>query len=200
MMNSIMKIAAVLLLAGCSGSWQTSYDSPLDPTVTRSWRVDSVTVTVPDELTTTEDNSYAPNADIVWHGEAFGDRKAQVAKIVDDAITAGSDELRGTRRVSFAVTLQEFHALTPKARAQAPSAVHNIAYFIQVLDANTGEAITEPEFIRADLEAFVGEAAFFAAAEGQTQIVRITDHLVDVTRGWLGIGPDPRRTFSSAGR
>lgn len=200
MLNSILKVAAVLLLAGCSGSWQTNYDAPLDPTVTRSWNVDRVSVSVPDELTTTEDNTFAPNADIVWHGEEFGDRRAQVAAILTQGITVGSSTLRGARDVAFLVTLEQFHAVTPKARAQAPSAVHNIAYIIQVVDEKTGEPLTEPERIQADLEAYVGEAAIFARLEGQTQKVRITDHLADVTRGWLGIGPDPRRVFESTGR
>lgn len=200
MLNSMMKVAVVLLLAGCSGPWQTDYEAPQDPAVTRSWHVHDVAVTVPDELTTTEENSFAPNADIVWHGEPFGDRRAQVAAIVENGIEIGSSGLRGQRGVNILVTLQEFHAVTPKARAQAPSAVHNIAFVMQVVDQRTGEPLTEPELIRADLEAFVGEEAIFAALEGQTQTVRITDHLADVTRGWLGIGPDPRRVFESTGR
>ena len=84
--------------------------------------------------------------------------------------------------------------------SRAPAAVHNIKYVAQVFDAETGEPLTEPESIAADLEAFVGASAVTAALEGNTQRVRIVNHLARVNRGWLGIGPDQRRTFSGLGR
>ena len=98
------------------------------------------------------------------------------------------------------VQLQEFHAVTPIARERAPSAVHNISYIIQVTDARTGQIISAPEQIRADLEAYTGLRAVEATFNGQTQKVRITDHLERVTEGWLGIGPDPREVFEGVGR
>lgn len=199
-MRNILKVAGFLVLAACSGSWETSYDAPLDTGVTQSWTVRDVIVQIPESLTTTEENSYAPDADIVWHGEPFGDRRAQVAAIVDDGISQGAKPLRGNRPVNLVVTLRQFHALTPKARSLAPSAVHNISYTMQVVDARTGESITEPELILADLMAFTGSAAVEAVLQGETQKVRITRHLKNVTAGWLGIGPDPRQSFSSAGR
>lgn len=199
-MRTFLKIAGFLVLAACSGDWRTDYEAPLDTAVTRNWTVRDVIVQVPDTLTTTEENSYAPNADIVWHGEPFGDRRAQVAAIVDEGITQGARPLRGSQPVNLIVTLRQFHALTPKARSLAPSAVHNISYMMQVVDARTGDAVTEPELIFADLMAFTGSAAVEAVLQGETQKVRITRHLKDVTAGWLGIGPDPRQSFSSAGR
>ena len=45
-----------------------------------------------------------------------------------------------------------------------------------------------------------GAAAVTAAMQGDTQRVRIVNHLARVTRGWLGVGPDQRRTFTSFGR
>jgi len=199
-MRNLLKICGFVLLAACSGNWATSYDAPLDPEVTRDWRVREVRIALPEELTVSEENSYAPDADIVWHGEPFGDRRAQVTAIMHDGIRQGARGLRGRKAVALEVTLDEFHALTPKARANAPSAVHNIAYVIRVVDARTGEELTTPEFIRADLSAFTGAAAVEAIIQGETQKVRITRHLKDVTAGWLGIGPDPRQEFSSAGR
>ena len=90
--------------------------------------------------------------------------------------------------------------MTPIARMNAPSAVHNISYKVQVVDAATGAALTAPELIRADLEAYTGIQAFEALARGDTQKKRITEHLRKVTAGWLGIGPDQRKTFSTVGR
>lgn len=199
-MNYKLKFLSLMLLAGCSGNWATNYDAPINSEVSRSWNVNDVNIVVPVNLTTTEANSFAPSADIVWHGDNFGDRKLQVAAILDDGITRGSATLRGRNPVNLNIVLQEFHGVTPAARTRAPSAVHNIAYTIQVVDARTQEPLTEPELIRADLEAHVGQAAFEALAQGETQKVRITRHLAAVTAGWLGIGPDPRRSFTSAGR
>lgn len=199
-MRHALTLFIVLLLAACSGSWETTYEKSMDPAVTRDWTVRDVIVELPADLTTTEENSYAPNADVVWHDDPYGDRKAQVAAILEAGITQGATSLRGGTPVNLVATLLEFHALTPKARAQAPSAVHNISYMMQVINARTGEPITEPELIRADLIAFTGAAAFDAVSRGDTQKVRITRHLRDVTAGWLGIGPDPRQSFSSAGR
>ena len=117
-----------LMLAGCSGgSWQTDYEAPIAAEVSRSWNVRNVSVAVPSSLTTSDVNSLAPRFDIVWHGEAPGDRRAQVAAIVKEGITKGASGLRGRRAVNFAVTLQNFHAVTPSAVARAPGAVHNLS-------------------------------------------------------------------------
>ncbi len=199
MKNTILTMCLVIL-AGCSGSWVTDYGTGIEASVSQGWNVTEVTVAVPSNLTTTEANSYAPNADIVWHEDPAGDRRQQVAAILQNGIATGAKTLRGNRRVQLNVTLEEFHAVTPVTRARAPSAVHNISYVIQVVDARSGEPLTEPQLIRADLEAYVGGEAFEAVARGETQKVRITRHLAAVTAGWLGIGPDPSRKFSSVGR
>jgi hypothetical protein len=190
----------VLLIAGCSRQWEVAYEEGISPEVTRDWNVTNVTIAVPDTLTYSNSNSYAPNADIVWHGEPLGNRAAQVARIMDEGITAGAAVLNGARPVTLAVELRHFHAVTPAAVANAPGAVHNIRYVIMARDSQTGARLTEPELVSADLEAFVGASAVTAALEGETQRKRIVDHLARVTQGWLGAGPDQRRTFNSVGR
>lgn len=190
----------VLALAGCSGNWSIDYEQVVDKRVTSGWHLHGVKVLVPDHLTQTEANTYAPNADIVWHGEPKGNRRAQVAAILKDGILRGSAGLNGTRGVRFEVTLVRFHAVTPAAVSRAPGAVHNIQYIVQVFDDQTGRAISDPQVIDADLEAYVGDAAIVAAIQGQTQRVRIVDHIARVTKGWLGQGPDPRGKFSGVGR
>ena len=154
----------LFLLAGCGTSWTVAYDdstSALGPT---KWHVHDIVVTVPDELTETNANGFAPNADIVWHGERAGDRRNQVAAIVREGVSKGVRGLKGPRGVDLSITLRHFHAVTPRAVSQAPGAVHNISYVIQVFDDVSGEPITEPEVISADLEALVGSAAVVAAA------------------------------------
>lgn len=192
--------AALVALSACSPNWRVDYENGVDASVSRGWHVHGVFVQVPESLTVSNANTYAPDADIVWHGEPPGDRRAQVAAILKEGISRGVAPLNGPRGVTIAVRLSHFHAVTPAAVARAPAAVHNIGYYIQVFDAETREPVTESEFVSADLEAYVGSAAVTAALQGQTQRVRIVDHLTRVTRGWLGIAADQRRSFGSIGR
>jgi hypothetical protein len=193
-------VGAPLALAACAGRWETSYDTQLTADVTRGWTVSAVKVSVPQSLRVSDVNRVAPNADIVWHGDPEGDRRQQVSAIVQDGITGGAAELAGPRAVTFSVTLLRFHGVTPAAVAISPAAVHNISYMIQVYDTRTIQPLTPPVEIHADLDAFTQAAAIVAAQEGQTQKVRITNHIATVTRGWLGIGEDPRRSFTGLGR
>ena len=168
--------------------------------MTRTWKLANVVASVPASLTVSNSNTFAPNADIVWHGEPFGDRRAQVATIMDEGTTQGAADLKGPRPVIILARVLRFHAVTPAAIARAPAAVHNIKYTLQVLDAETRAELTPEQNISADLEAYVGAAAVTAAINGLTQKRRITDHISLVTRGWLGFGQDQRRTFSGIGR
>ena len=88
--RTLLMTGAASLLAGCAGRWEVDYAQGLDPTLTRGWTASQVIATVPDFLTVSNDNTYAPSADIVWHGEPFGDRKEQVAAILREAVTAAS--------------------------------------------------------------------------------------------------------------
>lgn len=187
------------LLTGC-GQWTVDYGEGLNPAVTRKWKLRSVQVTTPAHLTVSNDNTFAPNADIVWHGEPFGNRRAQVAQILKEGIERGGAGLPGDRDVAIVAQVLHFHSVTPASVARAPGAVHNIGYRTQVFDARTSEPLTEIQYIEADLEAFVGDAAIVAEIQGQGQRVRIVDHIAKVTAGWLGIGEDQRRVFESVGR
>lgn len=193
-------LSLFLVLGACAGRWQTDYGVALSPEATRTWTVTNVVVTVPAEATTTEANTFAPSADIVWHGEEFGDRKAQVAALMEEGLRAGSSDLDGPRAVTLVALVTKFHGVTPLAVARAPQAVHNIAYTLQVLDSRTGDEITEPFPVDADLEANVGAAAITAALQGRDQRTRIVSHIAAVTRGILGYGPDQRREFVGLGR
>jgi hypothetical protein len=78
--------------------------------------------------------------------------------------------------------------------------VHNIQYTIQVFDAKTGAALTEPQNIKAEFPAMVGDEGDAADAKGLTQRVQIVNHVALVTQNWLGKGPDPRGKYSRLGR
>ncbi len=187
-------------LAGCGGGFRVSYDEGVRKSVSDQWQLSSISVVVPGDRSVSEANTLAPDAHIVWRGEPLGNRRAQVKDIVQEGIERPFRELRGSRGIHVRAQVIHFHAVTPNAVANAPAAVHNVRYAIQIYDAQTREPLTETSNISADLDAFVGAAAVTAALEGQTQRVRIVDHIARVQRGWLGQGSDQRRQFTSLGR
>ena len=188
-------------LAACSGNWTTDYEEPLDPATSKGWRISAIAVSVPEDLSVSDNNSLAPNADIVWHGDPPGDRRAQVKAIVETAARSATRGLSGSTSAQLNIVVSEFHGVTPAAVARAPGAVHNITLTAQVTNARTNVPLTGPVQIRADLPALVGAAAFSTGEQlGEIQKSRVTAHITETLRGWLGVGPDNRGTFSSAGR
>lgn len=143
--------------------------------------VKKVTVSVPRSLKVSERNSYLPSGDIVWREDPIGDRHAQVQKIVQDAMVRGVSTLNGPVPVNLEIQVARFHALTEKAR-YTTGGVHSLTFDLQLRDPKTGMLLTPPRRIRADLDAFGGQQALRAEARGQTQKVRITDHLAEVIR------------------
>lgn len=198
--RTVLLGGSAAFLAGCSSNWRVDHGAPLDPAIARTWNVVDVQAFVPEDLTISNANTFAPNADIVWHGEPNGDRAAQVAQILKEGIQTGSTGLNGPRPVIITASLREFHAVTPTAVSRAPAAVHSIQYTTQVVDSASGQPLIDAVAVSADLEAFVQSAAVTAAIQGNTQRVRIVRHLARVTESWLGVGPDQRRRFSSFGR
>jgi hypothetical protein len=96
--------------------------------------------------------------------------------------------------------MSRFHAMTFEAESiSLDVGVHNIDFTAQVFDARTGEALTPPEFIDAAFPAMTGAAMAQARAAGQSQRSQITAHVAATIAGWLGVGPDPRMTFTRAG-
>lgn len=145
------------------------------------WKLVDVRVLVPAELSVSEANRYYPVGDIVWRGDPYGDRRAQVAKLLDDGLTKGLTHLRGDRPVYFDIKLSRFHSLSEKARA-VTGGVHNIIYTLTVVDASTGLALHGPIKMEVDLQAYGGDQAYAAERQGQTQKVRIQNHLASLMR------------------
>ncbi|PTQ74925.1 DUF6778 family protein [Celeribacter persicus] len=200
------KIVAVffscaLLLTACAQTWSTDYDQAPAAQVARGWNVSSLSVNVPKELTVSEANVYAPNADIVWREDPLGDRHEQVRSIVTVAAKRGVAGLSGRTPVKLTITVHEFHALSDITRYQlSHSGVHNIRFSIAVHDARSGKLLAYEEGVKADLIAFTGQQAREAEKLGLTQKVRITDHIAKVIASWLGTGPDVRTSFVRSGR
>ncbi|SFR44099.1 DUF6778 family protein [Litoreibacter janthinus] len=205
----IAALAVAVGLSACAGS------GPLSETPTRNapdaapvvgaeltaqsadWRLADVRVQVSGDLRVSEANRYYPVADIVWREDPFGDRRAQVAKIVDDGVTAGLTHLNGTRPVYFDINMHRFHALTEKARYSV-GGVHNLVFTLTVIDAATGVALHGPIEMVVDLKAYGGEQAFAAERKGLTQKVRIQSHLAGIMRQSFNGGVEMRVVSSSA--
>lgn len=145
------------------------------------YRIRKISVDVPRSLVVTESNRYYPGADIVWREDPIGDRHKQVKAIFESAFARGAKQINGLEPVDIQVEVQRFHALTERARYTV-GGVHAITFTLQVRDPKTGEALGEPKRVRADLKAFGGEQAIKAEQSGQTQKVRITNHLAEVLR------------------
>jgi hypothetical protein len=198
--RNIALVTVALALAACSGVYRTYYSAAIDPAVSRNWRVVDVSVTVPESLVVSEAKTLVPRGDIVWREDPPGDRKAQVATVMRNAVMRGASSLHGPRRVVIQLQLLRFHALTFEAEGRLRDAgVHNIQYYATVVDVATGAVLAGPERIEADVPAFSGPQAVERRLNGETQRSVITNHVAETTAAWLGIGPDNRGTFTRAG-
>ena len=142
-------------------------------------RVTSVLVRVPRELEVSEANRYLPRGDIVWREDPAGDRHGQVQTIVQAAMERGVAGLDGAVPVALDVQVTRFHALTEKARYSV-GGVHAITFEMAVKNPETGDLLMPIRTVRADLKAYGGQQALDAMARGETQKVRITEHLAGV--------------------
>lgn len=187
-MNKYKLTAALGLIAAlsaCSTPQVVSRYAPIEGGLTgdsaavavrRDYNIVDVRVNVPRSLTVSEANSYYPRADIVWRGDAYGDRYKQITAIFEDGMTRGASTFSGNRDVIVDIQVTRFHSLTEKTRYTI-GGTHSIKFVMTVLDAKTGAVIEAPRQISADLEGYGGQRAIEAERAGQTQKVRISDHL-----------------------
>ncbi|WP_317054461.1 DUF6778 family protein [Roseovarius rhodophyticola] len=184
----VMAVAG-LALAGCSSVDTATRNAPAQvvasgavPVDQLSFDIQEIRVSVPKSLTVSEANRYLPKADIVWREDAPGDRHAQVQAIFEDAMARGVSGLpQGTLPVVLDIQVTRFHALTEKARYTV-GGVHDLEFLVILRHPETGQMLNTPYQVTADLKAFGGSAALEAEARGETQKVRITDHLAKVIR------------------
>lgn len=177
----LVVVSVVLLLVACTGgignlTKRTGPERTVDINRLPSLDVVSIQVKVPRTLVVSEENGYKPRADIVWHGETFGDRYAQVAAIFEDAANRALADAKGDLPVVLFVEVRKFHALTARTRATV-GGTHAIDFFLSMTNAETGDIVIEPFFVSTNLRAFGGEEAIKADQRGETQKVRITNHL-----------------------
>ena len=188
-------------LAGCGSVYETTFPAQLPLDLTRAWHVTDVQVNVPQSLTVSEDHVLIPHADIVWReDDPNGDRHAQVAVIMHDAIAAGASGLHGRFPVQLQVTVTRFHALSFEAETRLPDAgVHNIQFDIQAVERRTGKVLAGPTHIQADLPAWSGSRMRQLRQQGESQKSEIIAHVTQTIPAWLGTGPDNRASFTRLG-
>ncbi|MHC0054968.1 DUF6778 family protein [Actibacterium sp. D379-3] len=144
-----------------------------------------VDVRVPETLKVSEANTYFPRADIVWREDPLGDRHAQVRAIVQAAAETALAPLDTGRPVIVDIQITRFHALTEKTRYTI-GGTHDIHFFLTVFDARTGTMLAQPRMVETQFEAYGGARALEAMSRGETQKVRITNHLIQLIRTEMG--------------
>ena len=184
----ILVLVAVLGLSACSGVETATrnantFNQPVtmapdavQPTALSPVTLVGYDVVVPQSLKVSEANAYIPRGDIVWRGDPRGDRYAQVKALFEDSLLKSAASLTAGTPVNVKVVVRRFHGLTEKAR-YTTGGVHNIVFDVAITHAVTGELLRPIKTVKADLKALGGNAALAADARGQTQKVRITEHL-----------------------
>ena len=187
-----LALVAALALAGCDAGQVVSRSAQTAGSVTgllggaagqvpvaASYNVTRIDVVVPRSLRVSEENTYVPRADIVWHGDAVGNRYEQVRSIMAEAANRGTAGMHSGTPVTVQVEIMRFHALTPKARYTFGG---NFAtrFLLTVRDARSGAVIDGPRVVVADCPAAGGQRAMEEEAAGITQRMVIVDHVSGV--------------------
>ena len=142
----------------------------------RDYEVRDVRVTVPETLRVSEANTYFPFADIVWRGDAYGNRYEQVEAMFEEAAARGAEHLEGTVPVFVDIELTRFHGVTEKTRFSI-GGDYDIDYVLTVRNAETGEVIEPARKVGYELDAPGGAQALELEHSGQTEKVRVIDFM-----------------------
>jgi hypothetical protein len=172
------------LVAGLGAANSQSAGSETDAVtayLVAQYDVEAIRVTVPTRLKVSEANTFKPHADIVWRGEALGDRYAQVAAIFRDAMATGTTAMQKGRKVDLEVEVTRFHALTEKTRYTF-GGTHEMRFILTLRDAASGAVIDGPREVVADIKASGGSAAIEEDRMGRTQRVVTVERLAQVIR------------------
>ncbi|WP_435229526.1 DUF6778 family protein [Pseudopelagicola sp. nBUS_20] len=143
-------------------------------------------VRVPSTLRVSEANRFLPGGDIVWRGDAYGNRYDQVKAIFEESVALGAEPLNGLIPTKVEIEVKRFHALTEKTRYSI-GGIHSIEFVMTIIDPVTGIVLRGPKEIKADLLGYGGSKALQAEARGLTQKFRITQHLARVIRDEMSL-------------
>ncbi len=161
-------------------------DIPERPSQSRAtYKIVNYSITVPEELSVSEANLYYPVADIVWRGDAIGDRKDQIGYIFQESLNRARQNLTDGQAVKAEIVVQRFHSITEKTRFSV-GGVHSINFDLLLRDAQSGQVLVS-RTIKADLKAFGGRRAINADRQGLTMKERIHRHLERVIKAELTV-------------
>ncbi|MDA0720933.1 MAG: hypothetical protein O2994_04550 [Proteobacteria bacterium] len=179
MFHRFLSVLALLgAFAACTPAGTVQGDPRQD--IARDYRLAGVNFSALADLTISEENSIYPQADIVWHGDAPGDRIAQIAAMFQEAAARNIVATRaGDRPVALDITLVRFHGVTRRAEFST-GGVHHIVFDLTVRDADIGTVIEPKRRVVANLEAWGGNINAQLDAQGATQKLRVTDFLTSV--------------------
>ncbi|MDZ7905976.1 MAG: DUF6778 family protein [Cypionkella sp.] len=178
--TTLIAAIAALGLSGCVMNDPPSRGGlgaqSLNPEMSAGLNVAQIRVIVPRSLVVSEDNGYKPVADIVWHGEAVGNRYAQVERIASAAMAQGAAGYRSGRAVVADVQIMRFHALTPKTRASI-GGKHELVYLLTLRERASGAVLLDAKKINATVRGAGGAQAQAEEAAGRSQAVVIREAL-----------------------
>lgn len=185
----VLSVAAIasVVLAGCGGGGIGANLSPDNytseeynlgprPAIARNYHLHDIRLTVPGTLSVSEENSYYPDADIVWHGDPVGNRRAQIAVLFENAEDRLMPQMNGPRGIVVDATLVRFHGLTPRTRYTV-GGIYDIDFVYTVRDAETGVVIEPERLAVLDLRTAGGDAETEFEANGLTERERIVAFL-----------------------
>jgi hypothetical protein len=184
-LSALVGVAA-LVVAGCTPTTDVSRNlglleiGPVADVPRQNWDFAELVVNVPRTLSVSEAHGIKPRADIVWRGDAPGDRYVQVEGIMRDALAPALRSMQGDVPVQVVVELTRFHALSERSRYTI-GGQHEIEFVYVVRHAETGALLAGPEAVDLTFRALGGQRAVEAEQQGITQRVRITERLV----GWV---------------
>lgn len=182
MVKKLLSIVLVVVtMVACSVAGQSSDPRPA---MQRSYDLRTLNFVATEGLVVSEENSFYPQADVVWRGDAPGPRIAQIGAMFQVAADRNQNVLTGTQPVDVDIQLVRFHGVTEKTRATV-GGVYNIIFLMTVRDATTGTVIEPTRRIVADLGAPGGSGATVLEARGRTEKVEVTDFLTATLRSQL---------------
>ena len=181
--RGFVTLSVLALASACSSSLFGS-GGTRKPVMARSYDIQRLRFATLPDLTVSEDESYYPQADIVWRGDPPGPRIAQIQSMFQAAFDRNQSVLAGTTPVDIDITLVRFHGVTDLTRLTI-GGVYNVIFDMTVIHADTGAVIEPQRRVQGDLPAPGGARGQALLREGQTQRVRVTDFLTGLLRQQL---------------
>lgn len=180
--RSFLALPALLTLAGCGVPLAQRSDPR--PVMQRAYDLRGFRFAAAQDLEVSERESFYPTADIVWRGDPFGDRVAQIGAMFAEAAARNRRVLNGPVPVDVMVQLVRFHGVTNRTRYTV-GGNYNIVFDMTVYAAGSNTVIEPTRRVVGNLDAPGGETAVRLEESGQTQKVRVTDYLTGLLRSQL---------------